>query len=278
VRSPNPTREGAVTSSENPYATFQHLGISVDDGIAVVRLGTGDRMAVSEAFHNELELLFGALARDRDVEAVVLTGAGRMFCAGGDVNWMESVQPEELDYSLGQGRRIIENLLSMSQPVIAAVNGHAVGLGCTIALFCDITIVAEEAKVGDPHVGLGLVAGDGGAIIWPQLIGLHRANRYLLTGDLMTGAEAVEIGLMGEAAPGEEVLDRALALARRIADLPGPAVRGTKRSVIHAVSLAVRQTLELSLEKERTSATSPEHRAAVQAFLERQRRRAAERA
>jgi enoyl-CoA hydratase len=272
--------EGAVNSFENPYASFEHLGVTVEDGIAVVRLGTGERSAVSEAFHNELERVFQELARDRAVAVVVLTGAGRMFCAGGDVSWMESVSADELDFSLGQGRRIIEGLLSLSQPVIAAVNGHAIGLGCTLALFCDITIVAEDAKVADPHVGLGLVAGDGGAIIWPLLVGLHRANRYLLTGDQMTGAEAVELGLMGEAAPRDEVLDDALALARRIAALPGPAVRGTKRSVIHAIALAVHQTLELSLEKERTSATSAEHSAAVAAFLERrrERRQAAERA
>jgi enoyl-CoA hydratase len=140
--------------------------VAVDAGVAVVRLGAADeRSAVSEDFHNELEQVFQVLARDRDVDAVVLTGAGRMFCAGGDVTWMQSVTAEELDYSIGQARRIIEGLVAMDQPVIAAVNGHAIGLGCTLALFCDITIVADEAKVGDPHVTLGLVAGDGGAVV-----------------------------------------------------------------------------------------------------------------
>jgi enoyl-CoA hydratase len=248
--------------------------VAVDAGVAVVRLGAADeRSAVSEDFHNELEQVFQVLARDRDVDAVVLTGAGRMFCAGGDVTWMQSVTTEELDYSIGQARRIIEGLVAMDQPVIAAVNGHAIGLGCTLALFCDITIVADEAKVGDPHVTLGLVAGDGGAVIWPLLVGLHRANRHLLTGDLMTGTEAVELGLMGESAPRDEVLDRAQELAQRLVALPRPAVRGTKRSVIHGVALAMQQTLELSLEKERTSAASPEHREAVAAFLERQEQR-----
>lgn len=258
----------------NPYDGFTDLSVEVQgDGVAILRLGPpGGVGKVSQALHEELEIVLQAIARDGRIKALIITGAGRTFSAGGDLEWMEAEpDPYALELSVAQGRRIIEALISLHQPVIAAVNGAAIGIGCTLALFCDITIAGEDVRMGDPHVALGLVCGDGGAVIWPLLVGLHRANRYLLTGELLTGATAAEIGLVGEAAPRDEVLDRALSLARRIAALPGPAVRGTKRSTIRHVAQAVFHSLELSLEKERTSLSSAEHREAVAAFLAKQR-------
>lgn len=258
-----------MTKISVAYDRFEHVGVERQDGIALVRLGTGDpKSAVGDSLHSELECLFQELARDRETDVIVLTGAQRVFSAGGDVRWMSSILPEQLEYSIAQARRLIEALISLSQPTIAAVNGHAIGLGCTLALCCDITVVADDAKVGDPHVRLGLVAGDGGAVVWPLLVGLHRANRYLLTGELLSGAEAAEIGLMGEAVPHDEVLERAMDCAETIANLPRPAVRGTKRSLVHALGTAMHSTLELSLAHEHSSAVSTEHREAVTAFLE----------
>ena len=256
------------------YDAFENLSVAFgEQGVATLRLGSSDGVGkVTRKFHEELEIVFQALARDSRVKVIIITGAGRHFSAGGDLNWMEEEQdPYALELSLAQGRRIIEAMLALHQPVIAAVNGAAIGLACTIALYCDITIVADDAKVGDPHVALGLVCGDGGAVIWPLLVGAHRANRYLLTGELMTGAKAVEIGLMGETAPRSEVYHRAVALATRIAGLPGPAVRGTKRSIVRHVAMATSANLELSLEKERTSVSSQEHRDAVAAFIAKER-------
>ena len=119
--------------------------------------------------------------------------------------------------SLPEAKRIIFRMLECDKPVIARVNGHAVGLGATVALMCDIIIAADTAKIGDPHVNAGLVAGDGGALIWPQLIGFARAKEYLFTGDLMTAAEAHRIGLINHVVPAEELDAKVYGLARRLA-------------------------------------------------------------
>jgi enoyl-CoA hydratase len=260
--------------SQFPYESFDNLSVELqDDGVAILRLGRPDGVGkVSPVFHRELEIVFQAIARDGRIKVLMLTGAGRTFSAGGDLEWMESpTDPYDLELSVAEGRRIIEAMISLHQPVIAAINGAAIGLGCTIALFSDITVAGDDVKIGDPHVALGLVCGDGGAVIWPLLVGLHRANRYLLTAELLTGAKAAEIGLVGEAVPRVEVFDHALTLARRIAALPGPAVRGTKRSTVRHLAQAVFNSLEFSLEKERTSLSTDEHRAAVAAFIAKQR-------
>jgi enoyl-CoA hydratase/carnithine racemase len=104
-----------------------------------------------------------------------------------------------------EARRIVFRMLECDKPIIARVNGHAVGLGAMIALLCDIIIAAEDAKIGDPHVNAGLVAADGGALLWPQLIGFARAKEYLFTGDLMTAAEAERIGLINHVVPADQL-------------------------------------------------------------------------
>src|SRR5690606_26283084 len=103
------------------------------------------------------------------------------------------------------------------KPVIAKINGHAMGLGATLALFCDVSFAAAEAKIADPHVALGFVAGDGGAVIWPQLIGYNRAKEYLFTGDPLTGEEAARIGLVNRALPAAELDAAVLAYANKVA-------------------------------------------------------------
>lgn len=139
----------------------------------------------------ELENIFADVAKDDEVNAVVLSGAGLAFCVGGDVKFMDlrSADPYQGRGPLRGTRRFIRNLMEVEQPIIAAVNDHAIGLGTTLALFCDISITSEEAKIGDPHLSVGLVAGDGGAVIWPLLCGIAKAKEYLMTGDLMTGIE-----------------------------------------------------------------------------------------
>ena len=150
-------------------------------------------------------------AADHDVNAIILTGAGRAFCAGGDVKGMASGSADR-DRQEGQGqrcdrgpiaaangRRVVENMLDVEQPIIGAINGDAVGLGATIALLCDITVVSEKARFADTHVKVGVVAGDGGAVIWPLLIGPHRAKEFLMRGNFINGAEAGRIGMVNYA-------------------------------------------------------------------------------
>ena len=152
--------------------------------------------AVSAAMHSEMARLFYDIAADRETDIVVLTGAGRAFCAGGDMDWLQSAVDDisVFDQIAVEAKRIVFGLLDLEKPVICRLNGDAVGLGATVALFCDIIIAADDARIGDLHVNIGLSAGDGGAIIWPQLIGYPRAKEFLMTGRLIDGAEAAALG------------------------------------------------------------------------------------
>jgi enoyl-CoA hydratase/carnithine racemase len=226
-----------------------------------------DRLnAIDARMHTELAQVFPEIARDRELRAVVMTGAGRAFCAGGDIDWFQNLTPAEADLLFTEARSIIHDFLEIEVPVIAAVNGAAMGLGATLALFSDIVLAAEDARIGDPHVRVGLVAGDGGAVIWPWLVGVARAKEFLLTGDSVTGREAAAMGLVNRALPAAELLPQAYALAERLAAGSAPAIRGTKASVNRLLKSAVELVLDYSLEREQACFTTPEHQAAVQAF------------
>jgi len=248
-------------------STYSTLDVRREGPVLSVVFNRPDRLnAIDARMHTELARLFPEIARDLEVGAVVLTGAGRAFCAGGDIDWFQNISPAEVQTLFDEARSIIHDLLDIEAPVIAAVNGAAMGLGATLALFSDIVIAAEDARIGDPHVRVGLVAGDGGAVIWPWLIGVARAKEFLLTGDSLTGREAAAIGLVNRAVPAAEVLPQAYALAERLAGGPAPAIRGTKASVNRLLKSAVDLVLDYSLERENACFTTPEHRAAVQAF------------
>ena len=151
-----------------------------------------------QALHDEFERFIFDVSRDDATHVIVLSGAGKAFSAGGDLEQMQRLvdQPHLMYPEAGIAKRLIASFLDIPQPVIAKVNGAAMGLGSTLALFCDISFAANHAKIADPHVKVGFVAGDGGAVIWPQLIGYARAKQYLLTGDVITGEEAARIGLV----------------------------------------------------------------------------------
>src|SRR5882724_4115336 len=168
---------------------------------------------------------------DQETHVVVLTGTGRAFSAGGDIKWFQDMTPPQLEALFTEARKIIVDLLEVQQPIIAAVNGPATGLGATLALFSDIIFAADNAHIGDPHVRVGIVAGDGGAVIWPWLVGAARAKEFLLTGDLLTAAEAERIGLINHVVPADQLMTTAMALAQRFAIGPTQAIRGTKASV-----------------------------------------------
>lgn len=142
--------------------------------------------AVNEQMHEELAHVFRAAQHDAG-DVFVLTGTARAFCAGGDVDWFQEMidTPDKFSSIGADAKAIVMGLLELDKPIISAVNGPAAGLGASIALLCDVVMISDAAKIGDPHVAMGLVAGDGGALIWPQLIGFNRAKEYLMTGDMI---------------------------------------------------------------------------------------------
>jgi enoyl-CoA hydratase len=176
--------------------------------------------------------------------------------------------PPQLDALFMEARKIIVDLLEVQQPIIAAVNGPATGLGATLALFSDVIFAADNARIGDPHVRVGVVAGDGGAVIWPWLVGAARAKEFLLTGDLLTAVEAERIGLINHVVPADQLMATALALAQRLATGPTQAIRGTKASVNKILRETVNLVLDTSLALERYCFSTADHKEAIQAFVE----------
>src|SRR5436309_10742541 len=174
--------------------------------------------AVDGELHDELCRLFADLKVEREARAVLLTGSGRAFSAGGDFNWMAGITKDDLYEMRREGKQIVWNLLDVELPIVAAINGPAVGLGATLALLCDVIFMADTASVADPHVRVGIVAGDGGAAIWPLVLGPARAKQFLLTGDPVTAAEALAMGLVNRVVAPDALEADALAFAARLAD------------------------------------------------------------
>jgi len=167
-----------------------------------------------------------------------------------------------------EARRIIHNMLDVEQPIVAAINGAAVGLGCSLALLADITVADETARMADTHVKVGLVAGDGGAIMWPLLVGPSRAKEYLMTGNFITGAEAAKIGLVNYALPKEQVMPKALELARQLADGPTWAIRWTKLAVNKMIKNVASLNDDAALAYETLTMYTQDHKEASAAFAE----------
>lgn len=222
--------------------------------------------AVDEKMHEELATIFAAAADDPHSDVIVLTGAGRAFSAGGDIVWMQKMIDEGFEKTAREAKRIVLDLLDCDKPIIAKLNGHAAGFGATMALFCDVIFASEHARIGDPHVSVGLTAGDGGALIWPQLVGYARAKQFLLTGDMITAREAERIGLINHAVPAHEldfVVDN---FADRLAGGAQVAIRTTKCAINAPLKQLVAQMMDTCLALEAISNKSADHQEAVDAF------------
>jgi enoyl-CoA hydratase len=222
--------------------------------------------AVDGEMHAELVRLFEELKREHTARAVVLTGSGRAFSAGGDLDWMSGIRAEDFAEMRREGKQIVWNLLDVEVPIVAAINGPAVGLGATLALLCDVIFMADTAKLADPHVQVGIVAGDGGAVAWPLAVGPAVAKRYLLTGDAMTADEAARLGLITHGVPADHLQDEALAFAQRLAAGAPLAVRYTKLAVNQLVKQALATAFDYSTALEVLTFASDDHREALRAL------------
>ena len=241
-----------------------------DPGVLVATLNRPEhRNSLDPVMHLELKKLYGFIVDDEELNAVVLTGAGKYFCVGADFNNMD----ENVSYPDGHPGLLIEsvgmarNILAVRIPMISAINGDAIGIGATISLFCDIVYMADHARLADPHVRAAMVTGDGGAVLWPLLMGPNRAKEYLMTGDLVTAHEADRLGLVNHVVPAESLMDDALAMARRLAEGPAVAIRFNKRLVNKDLEMRVAQLYDLSVAFEAISIETADHREALDAFL-----------
>jgi enoyl-CoA hydratase len=250
------------------FAEEHHLKIDIEDRVAILSLNRPEkRNAVNFALHEGLERIFRPLGTDPDVGAIVITGEGEGFCAGGDMVGFYPEDPGPFDLMRGP-RQLVQEMVNCEAPVVSAVNGVAAGLGATIALLADIIYMADDARIGDTHVKMGLVAGDGGTVIWPLLIGLHRAKELLMGGELLSGPDAAGMGLVNHCVPTGELLSRAVAHARKLAEGPPVAVRWTKMVLNQHLRHSINLTMDAGLASELLSVETDDAREAGRAFAE----------
>ncbi len=253
------------------YPEEHHIDVEIRERVAVLTLNRPERRnAVNYPMHAGLERIFSELGSDADVGAVLLTGAGSAFCAGGDVKGFNP--PDSSLVGMYRGtRNLVLQMAQCETPMVAAVNGPAAGLGATLALLCDVIYMGHNARIGDTHVKMGLVAGDGGAVIWPLLVGPHRAKECLMSGKLLTGSEAEAMGLVNHAVPDDKVVEEAFAYARSLAEGPQAAIRWTKLAINQVLWQNINLVLGIGAATEHLSAETEDQKEAVAAFIEKRK-------
>jgi enoyl-CoA hydratase len=232
--------------------------------VRVLTLNRPDALnAANESLHGALADVWSRLDDDAEARAVVITGAGRAFSGGGDLHLLDRMTSDTAlrAHIMEEAGAIVRGMTAVRVPIIAAVNGPAVGLGCSLASMSDIVLVEEHAYFSDPHVMLGLVAGDGGALLWPLLTSLLRAKEYIFLGDRLPAEEAVRVGIANRVVPTGTSVAAALELADRIAALPPQAVRETKALQNRSVTGAVEALLTTAITTETASFDEPAFRA-----------------
>ncbi len=252
------------------YQHYRTMTFSLKGRILTATLNRPEKLNIfTEEMEREVTQFLVDGAMDKDFDIVILTGAGRAFSAGGDVeNWMMQNVEDPSRVDTGLSKRVVFAMLDFPKPIIAKVNGHAVGLGATLALYCDVIFASDKAKIGDPHVLMGLSAGDGGAIIWPQLIGYARAREFLMTGELIPAPRAAAIGLINYSLPLEE-LDAAVdAFAQKLSKGALRAICATKQTVNLGLKQVATAVMDASIAYEALTVYSKDHAEAVRAFLE----------
>jgi enoyl-CoA hydratase len=252
------------------FSAYRHLDVTRDGAVVTVTLNRPEvKNAIGEVLHHELSTIFWDLESDASCEVIILTGTGDAFCAGGDLAWVLSMAGDPVAATAAgrDARRIQTTMLDLEKPIIAKVRGPAMGLGCSLALFCDFVYATPNAAFADPHVSVGLVAGDGGPVIWPQLIGYARARRYLLTGDAIRGSDAAEIGLITEAVPDEQLDEVVAAMAQRLLGGAKHAIKWTKASINAGLKLMATSIMDKATAAENLSQMTDDNRIALEAFL-----------
>lgn len=251
---------------------YESLIVSERDAVVEIRLDRPDLLNRFDAvLETELTSVLRALARKDEVRAVVLLAEGRAFSAGGDFDLMLEVNADAVERAatLRRARDLLSALTHLPQPLVVGVQGAAIGLGATVPLGCDAVVASRNATIADTHVGVALVAGDGGTLFWPQSAGMLRARRYLLTGDPLTAQMAYEFGLVTDLVDRpEDVAPKVWEIAAKIAALPPLAVRGTKAALNQVTRLRAGEVVETALAAEGATLASADLVEAIAAFKE----------
>jgi enoyl-CoA hydratase len=244
------------------YDLPQELTVTAEGSVRIVTINRPDRHnAANGALHRGLVDVWRHLKTDRGAKVVILTGAGANFCAGADYDWLLEmhVDPEAQEAVIQEGTELLLEMIHFPLPVIAAVNGPAVGIGCNLAVTCDIVLMSDRAHLADPHVAVGLVAGDGGASIWPVLGSMVRLKEFLFTGAQIPAHTSVELGLATRVVPHDDLMNEAMTVAGRMERLPQRALRDTKRTVNLHLARSSAGIIQTGFGLERQSMGSADH-------------------
>ena len=262
------------------YSSYKNYKVEVnEDGVAIVTINRPEVLnAQNYASRTELHKIWPDLEADEDVKVIILTGAGRGFCAGGDIKEVSERRARgestivESDRGIpGPNKALMhytEMMLSISKPIIGAINGVATGQGCVMALYCDIVIAADTATFGDHHVRVGLAAGDGLTTLWPLLSSAHIAMEYMMTGDLMDAREAFRLGLVNRVVPLADLMPTAMTLAKRLAHGPTVAIACVKEAINKRILREYNLTWQFSYYGEKRTMLTEDHEEAANGFAE----------
>lgn len=256
------------------FAAYEHLRFERAGRVLRIVMNRPEvKNAANVRMHRELSRVFADAQRDAGSDVVVLTGAGDAFSSGGDIRAMaDKIADRTLwNDTVDEARALFYSILALEKPLVARVNGAATGLGATLAVYADISIADEAAPIGDPHVKVGLVAGDGGALMWPLLVGFQKAKELLFLGDPIPAAEAARLGLVTHAVPAAQLDARVDDLVQRLLKLPPFALRGTKKAINHTLKGLALATFEYGVALETQSQLTQDHAEAVAAFVEKRR-------
>lgn len=235
--------------------------VAVDGALRVLTLDRpGRRNAVDAAVHKALAEVWLMLGDDEDARALLIRAEGETFSAGGDFDWflVQQEDPAEMEAAFRDGHRILKRMLACELPIVTAIQGAAVGIAASIGVLSDIVVMSEDAFYRDPHVALGMVAGDG-AVAWPMSVGMQIAKQYVLLGDRLQAAEAYRLGMVNEVVPRTELESRARQYAERLAALPRRAAQSTKRMFTMQLERQIQAISDFALSEERLCVLEPEH-------------------
>lgn len=254
----------------DPAKYPETLRLDLTDNVLTITLNNpAMRNAVIPEMDEALTRVFWDADADPEVRVVVLAAEGKAFCAGGDIGAMLAGIEDVNNFIAGcrNGKRFLQAMLDCDKPIVSRVQGDAIGLGCTLALFADIVVASENARFGDPHVNVGLVAGDGGAIIWPKNVGYAAAKYFLLTGDLISASEAKSMGLIAKVTSQEDLDSEVTRLVDKLNNGSQRAISFTK----HVLNIGLRQlfasAVDAGFATETLSSQLPDHREAAEAFM-----------
>jgi len=258
------------------FSHYTFFDVERSGKVLNIRLNNPDKLnAFSETGHRELSRIFVDAAEDEDSEIIVITGAGRAFTAGGDLEYMQKLRESPLLWhrTVREAKRIVFSLLDCDKPIICKVNGDAIGLGTTLALFCDFVFAVDTARFGDPHNSVGLIVGDGGAIMWPQLVGYARAKYYLMMGDLIRAPDAQAMGLIHASVPAEKLDSEVNALIERMQKMPLQSLRWSKQTINIGLKQLAHSMMDAGMAYEAMAGQTKDHQEAISAFRDKRKPR-----